>query len=145
MPLCHHELELCYSTPHDRYHCTMLVPLGYGRVEYGVCTIWYINKNTEVGFDRDSYKTERGKCVISHTFTPSRITTVSFSSLRDFKLSLISRWAFNLLTLLALCKLISPLTAIQLESCGRSQFVDPELVLSVFHLNCRSCDDPLSN
>jgi hypothetical protein len=32
----------------------------------------------------------------------------------------------------ALCKLVSPLTAIQLESCGRSQFVDPELVLSVF-------------
>ena len=78
----------------------------------------------------------RGKCVISHTFTPSRITTVSFSSLRDFKLSSIPRQALNLLTLLALCKLVSPLTAIQLESCGRSQFVDPELVLSVFHLNC---------
>ena len=86
-------------------------------------------------------KNRRGKCVISHTFTPSRITTVSFSSLRDFKLSLISRQALNLLTLLALCKLFSPLTAIQLESCGRSQFVDPELVLSVFHLNCRSFDD----
>ena len=81
-------------------------------------------------------KSRRGKCVISHTFTPSRITTVSFSSLRDFKLGLISHQAFNLLTLLALCKLISPFTAIQLESCGRSQFVDPELVLSVFHLNC---------
>ena len=81
-------------------------------------------------------KNRRGKCVISHTLTPSRITTVSFSSLRDFKLSSIPRQALNLLTLLALCKLVSPLTAIQLESCGRSQFVDPELVLSVFHLNC---------
>ena len=114
-------------------------------MENVVCTIWYIHKNTEVGFDGDSHKRKRGKCVISHTLTPSRITTVSFSSLRDFKLSLISRWAFNPLTLLALCKLTSPLTAIQLESCGRSQFNDPELVLSVFHLNCRPCDDPLSN
>ena len=90
-------------------------------------------------------KSGRGKCVISHTFTPSRITTVSFTSPRDFKLSLISRKAFNLLTLLALYKLVSPLTAIQLESCGRSQFIDPELVLSVFHLNCQSCDDHLND
>ena len=90
-------------------------------------------------------KSGRGKCVISHTFTPSRITTVAFTSLSDFKQSLIPLLAFKLLTLLALCKLISPLTRIQLESCGRSQFVDPELVLSVFHLNCRSCDDSLSN
>ena len=81
--------------------------------------------------------------MISHTFTPSRITTVSFTSLRDFKLGLISHLAFNLLTLLALCKLILPLTAIQLESCGRPQFIDPELVLSVFHLNCQSRDDLL--
>ena len=38
-----------------------------------------------------------------------------------------------------------PFTAIQLESCGRSQFIDPELVLSVFHLDCQSCDDILSD
>ena len=36
-------------------------------------------------------------------------------------------------------------TAIQLESCGRSQFIDPELVLSVFHLDFQSCDDYLSD
>ena len=38
-----------------------------------------------------------------------------------------------------------PFTATQLESCGRSQFIDPELVLSVFHLDCQSCDDLLSD
>ena len=115
--------------------------------------IWYLQRGRSRAMVRLKFppnlegswlaKSGRGKCVISHTFTPSRITTVSFTSLRDFKLGLISRLALKSLTLLAHYKLVSPSTAIQLESCGRSQFIVPELVLSVFHLNCQSCDDLL--
>ena len=46
-------------------------------------------------------KRRRGKCVISQTFTPSQITTVSFSSLRNVNLSLTLRWALPVLMMLA--------------------------------------------